>query len=89
MQDLLPELLSHAPALQHLFFDTADDPKLLSTAAQKYAGSILTLASVSWQNQATFDVRRSDGSGSVDVIERSYIPPAWQEWRGTGKWWEM
>ncbi|KAJ7489147.1 hypothetical protein FB451DRAFT_1553027 [Mycena latifolia] len=86
---MLAELLSHAPALQHLWFDTADEPDLLSAAARKYGECILTLKSVSWKNQATFEVKRSDGLASVEVVRKTYAAPMWQEWRGVGKWWEM
>ncbi|KAJ7677944.1 hypothetical protein DFH06DRAFT_1121499 [Mycena polygramma] len=83
--DLLVDLLSHAPALRHLFFDTAENCDL-PAAAQKYALAIATLESVSWKDQATFGVKRWNG---VEVVRRAYNPPAWTEWRGVGKWWEL
>ncbi|KAJ6551175.1 hypothetical protein B0H19DRAFT_1072934 [Mycena capillaripes] len=84
--DLLAELLSHAPALRHLFFDTADDSDTLSAPAQRYAELISTLESVSWKNQATFKVERQNG---VEVVRKTYAAPSWQEWKGIGKWWEI
>ncbi|KAJ6498513.1 hypothetical protein C8R47DRAFT_1111960 [Mycena vitilis] len=83
---LLAELLSHAPALQHLYFDTADESDDLRAIALKYAEIVSTLESVSWKNQATFKVDRRDGA---NVTRKTYSPPVWLEWRGIGKWWEI
>ncbi|KAJ7100779.1 hypothetical protein B0H15DRAFT_460889 [Mycena belliarum] len=87
--DTLAELLSHALALQHLWFDTAHDPDILPDAALKYSRSISTLVSVSWKDQATFEVKQPGGLDVVELERKPYAAPTWQEWRGIGKWWEM
>ncbi|KAJ7176801.1 hypothetical protein C8R46DRAFT_1077357 [Mycena filopes] len=87
--DLLLDLLSHAPQLKHLFFNTASDLGELPDAARKYAQSITTLVSISWCNQATFMVKRSVLEVDVEVAQGKYMLPKWTEPRGIGEWWEM
>ncbi|KAK7052114.1 hypothetical protein R3P38DRAFT_2858637 [Favolaschia claudopus] len=85
---LLPPLLAHAPALQHLYF-AATDCGDLAAAAKTYAEAISTLASVSWRNRCCFCVSRQAGVSPVRLTERPYEAPRWQGWNGIGKWWEI
>ncbi|KAK7052121.1 hypothetical protein R3P38DRAFT_3172448 [Favolaschia claudopus] len=82
---LLPPLLAHAPALQHLYF-AATDCGDLAAAAKTYAEAISTLASVSWRSRCCFCVSRQAGVSPVRLRERPYEAPRWQGWNGIGKW---
>jgi hypothetical protein len=87
VQDLLLKLLTHAPALEHLSFEAPgkDSLSLLPDVAHKYFGAIATLRSVSWKTECTY---HAEGDGGT-ITRRPYVTPAWCEWTGIGKWWEI
>ncbi|KAJ7270818.1 hypothetical protein C8J57DRAFT_713589 [Mycena rebaudengoi] len=82
---VLAELLSHAPALKHLYFDAPENTVVFMSAAKTYASSISTLESVSWKARATHRVLRG---AQIQTMPLAYSGPAWQAWTGVGKWWE-
>ncbi|KAK7023133.1 hypothetical protein R3P38DRAFT_2532504 [Favolaschia claudopus] len=90
LQRLLPPLLAHAPALQHLYLAVADcEEGDLAAAAKTYAEAISTLVSVSWRKRCCFDIYRQAGTLPLRLRERLYEAPRWQGWNGIGKWWEI
>ncbi|KAJ7285330.1 hypothetical protein C8J57DRAFT_713564 [Mycena rebaudengoi] len=82
---VLAKLLSHAPALKHLYFDTPKNAVVFMSAAKTYASSISTLETVSWKARATHRVLRG---AQIQTVPLVYSGPTWQAWTGVGKWWE-
>ncbi|KAJ7270804.1 hypothetical protein C8J57DRAFT_1319768 [Mycena rebaudengoi] len=82
---ILAKLLSHAPALRHLYFDAPENAVVFMSAAKTYASSITTLETVSWKALATYRVLRG---AQVQTVPLAYSGPTWQAWTGVGKWWE-
>ncbi|KAJ7270808.1 hypothetical protein C8J57DRAFT_292588 [Mycena rebaudengoi] len=82
---VLAKLLSHAPALKHLYFDAPENAVVFMSAAKTYASSITTLETVSWKARATHRVMRG---AQIQTVPLAYSGPTWQAWTGVGKWWE-
>ncbi|KAJ7285319.1 hypothetical protein C8J57DRAFT_1709548 [Mycena rebaudengoi] len=82
---VLAKLLSHAPALKHLYFDAPENAVVFMSAAKTYASSITTLETVSWKARATHRVLRG---AQIRTVPLAYSGPTWQAWTGVGKWWE-
>ncbi|KAJ7285328.1 hypothetical protein C8J57DRAFT_1709554 [Mycena rebaudengoi] len=82
---VLAQLLSHAPALKHLYFDAPENTVVFMSAAKTYASSISTLETVSWKARATHRVLRG---AQIQTVPLAYSGPTWQAWTGVGKWWE-
>ncbi|KAJ7285327.1 hypothetical protein C8J57DRAFT_1709553 [Mycena rebaudengoi] len=82
---VLVKLLSHAPALKHLYFDAPENAVVFMSAAKTYASSISTLETVSWKARATHRVLRGT---EIQTVPLAYSGPTWQAWTGVGKWWE-
>ncbi|KAJ7270801.1 hypothetical protein C8J57DRAFT_1319755, partial [Mycena rebaudengoi] len=82
---VLAKLLSHAPALRHLYFDAPENAVVFMSAARTYASSISTLETVSWKALATYRVLRD---AQTQIVPLAYSGPTWQAWTGVGKWWE-
>ncbi|KAJ6498534.1 hypothetical protein C8R47DRAFT_1193959 [Mycena vitilis] len=85
---LLLELLTHAPALKHLPFDSPKACTMgsLAEVAERYLKAITTLDSISWRHELSFDAVRDDGP--CRVVQRPYLLPLWHNWTGIGAWWE-
>ncbi|KAJ7270820.1 hypothetical protein C8J57DRAFT_292710 [Mycena rebaudengoi] len=85
---VLAKLLSHAPALKHLYFDAPENVGVFvsfSSAAKTYASSISTLETVSWKARVTHRVLRGT---QIQTVPLAYSGPTWQAWTGIGNWWE-